>query len=68
MKEQTCCFTGHRKIQMEQQKKIALQLKQITEQLILEGYRYFGVGGVLGFDTLAASACFHLDCNIPIFD
>lgn len=50
---------------MEQQKKIVLQLKQITEQLIVEGYRYFGVGGALGFDTLAAQCVLSLRLQYP---
>lgn len=53
-KLKTCSFTGHRKIAPEHQKEIAGRLKQIVEKLIWEGYCYFGTGGALGFDTLAA--------------
>ena len=53
-KQYTCCFTGHRKIAPEQQSAVVRRLKETVEQLILDGYCYFGTGGALGFDTLAA--------------
>jgi len=55
MREKTCCFTGHRnlptgwsrwKLTVKLEKAIAVQLKK--------GVQFFGVGGALGFDTLAA--------------
>lgn len=60
VKEYTCCFTGHRKIAPEQQKAVAERLEKTVEQLILRGYRYFGAGGALGFDTMAASCVMSL--------
>lgn len=54
MKRQTCCFTGHRKIPPEQYSRIAERLKSEITALIHQGVIYFGVGGALGFDTMAA--------------
>jgi hypothetical protein len=47
-KDQTCCFTGHRKIPPEQSEKIAGRLKTVLIQLIESGIRYFGAGGGAG--------------------
>lgn len=60
MKDKTACFTGHRKIAFEQQRLVAERLKQTIEKLILDGYCYFGAGGALGFDTLAAQCVLSL--------
>lgn len=56
MKKQTCCFTGHRKIPLEQYESIAERLKSEIIDLIHQGVIYFGVGGALGFDTMVAQA------------
>lgn len=65
MRGQTACFTGHRKIAPEQQNIVAKRLKNTVESLILEGYRYFGAGGALGFDTLAAQCVLYLKKQYP---
>ena len=54
MKEKTCCFSGHRKIPSESLPDIYRKLKETLIFYIDQGYRYFGAGGALGFDTLAA--------------
>lgn len=54
MKNVTCCFTGHRKIPESKRKAIIGKLTATVSDLISEGYLYFGTGGALGFDTLAA--------------
>lgn len=54
MKEKTCCFTGHRNIPLLKRKAIAQRLNDELMALINNGYQYFGTGGALGFDTLAA--------------
>ena len=54
MRERTCCFTGHRNIAPEQQGMVAKRLYHVIEQLVRSGYCYFGAGGALGFDTMAA--------------
>lgn len=56
----TCCFTGHRKIPPEKLKDISWRLKATLVQLIENGYLYFGTGGALGFDTLAAQTVLEL--------
>lgn len=54
MKEKTCCFSGQRKIPSESLPDIYRKLKETLIFYIDQGYRYFGAGGALGFDTLAA--------------
>ena len=54
MKEQTVCFTGHRVIPEEQMDEIGKKLRQAIMDQIEKGYCYFGTGGALGFDTMAA--------------
>lgn len=65
MKKRTVCFTGHRKIPSEQINALALRLKSIVIDLIEQGYLYFGAGGALGFDTLAAKIILELKINYP---
>ena len=65
MKEKTACFTGHRKIALGQREIVAERLKNTVESLISEGYRYFGAGGALGFDTLAAQCILYLKKQYP---
>lgn len=57
---QTCCFTGHRILPIEQIRQIASKLDKELMKLIGQGYRYFGAGGALGFDTLAAQTVLRL--------
>ena len=54
MKSETCCFTGHRAISKAEAERIKTHLKPVLEELINTGYKYFGSGGALGFDTIAA--------------
>ena len=54
IKERTACFTGHRTIPFLQKRKIKKKTRQVLIDAIEQGYRYFGAGGALGFDTLAA--------------
>lgn len=54
MKNRTCCFTGHRRLSAEQAEVVKVKLKYTLTEMIKEGYLYFGTGGALGFDTLAA--------------
>jgi len=60
MKEKTVCFTGHRKIPSESIPELSRRLKNILFRLIEEEYMYFGAGGALGFDTLAAQCVLSL--------
>ena len=54
MKEQTCCFTGHRNIPADQLQEIVARTEVKVRELIRGGYRCFMVGGAVGYDTLAA--------------
>lgn len=65
MRSKTCCFTGHRHLPENQKEKIALALENAVLSLIHSGYRYFGAGGALGFDTLAAKTVLRLRQSYP---
>ena len=65
MKNHTVCFTGHRKIPPGQADTLARQLRSTLMRLIEDGYIYFGAGGALGFDTLAAKAVLDLRAEHP---
>lgn len=60
MKEKTCCFTGHRDIPSGAYQLIFNKTEEMVESLIKKGYLYFGAGGALGFDTIAAFAVLKL--------
>lgn len=61
MKECTCCFTGHRALPAERLDAITAGTESKIRELILRhGYRYFGVGGAIGYDTVAAQILFRL--------
>ena len=54
-KQQTCCLTGHRVIPPGEEQKIMVRAGNIITKLIREkNVRFFGVGGAVGFDMLAA--------------
>ena len=65
MRSKTCCFTGHRKIASGQYDMIAERLEKTVENLIASGYCYFGAGGALGFDTMAAQTVLKLKKKHP---
>lgn len=65
MKEKVCCFTGHRIIPANEYLKIQKRLESEVTQLIHQGVRYFGVGGALGFDTIAALTVLKLKTKCP---
>ena len=65
LKERTVCFTGHRKMPSERIDTLARRLKTIIIDLIENGYQYFGTGGALGFDTLAAQTVLELKTEYP---
>lgn len=57
----TCCFTGHRTFRPGEQFYVQDALERYILTLHDEwGVRYFGAGGALGFDTLAAETVIHL--------
>lgn len=65
MRNKTCCFTGHRKIPSEQYDAIAGRLRVQIIDLIDKGYLYFGTGGAIGFDTMAAQMLLELREEYP---
>lgn len=65
MRAQTACFTGHRTIPPQQLEDLAQRLRGAVEDAIRRGYRYFGAGGALGFDTLAAQTVLELKKDHP---
>ena len=65
IKERTACFTGHRTIPFLQKRKIKKKTRQVLIEAIEQGYRYFGTGGALGFDTLAAQTVLELKNKYP---
>ena len=66
MREKTCCFTGHRELPAGwSQWKLATKLEKTIIEQINSGIRFFGVGGALGFDTLAAQTVLRLKKKYP---
>ena len=61
----TACFTGHRELPAEYLPEISKRLEDILVALIEQGYCYFGAGGALGFDTLAAQVVLRLRERYP---
>lgn len=61
LREQTCCFTGHRIIPAHDIDIVTARTEiQIRELILRNGVRFFGVGGAIGYDTLAARILFRL--------
>lgn len=65
IREQTCCFTGHRTIPQGQRPYIIQHLETVLHSLIRRGIRYFGSGGARGFDLMAADAVLQLKKEYP---
>ena len=62
--EQTCCLTGHRVIPPGEEAKVRTRMRYIILKLIREkNVRFFGVGGAVGFDMLAAEYLLHLKAH-----
>ena len=65
MRSRTCCFTGHRQIPLEKRAEIAGQLKCVIVSLYQRGVQFYGAGGALGFDCLAAQTVLRLRESCP---
>ena len=63
-REKTACFTGHRDIK-ENYNVLFLRVYAIVENLIKNGYLYFGSGGARGFDALASEVILNLKKKYP---
>ena len=65
LREKTCCFTGHRIIAIEDIPDIKLWLeKTIVELYLSREVRFFGSGGAIGYDILAAEAVLRVSSNM----
>ena len=65
MKNQTACFTGHREIPFFQKRRLKAKVKSAITDAKRNGNRYFGAGGALGFDMLAAQTVLELKADYP---
>lgn len=61
----TACFTGHRTVPIVKRPIVKERLKETVESLIRQGYLYFGAGGAMGFDTMAAECVLELREKYP---
>lgn len=60
MRSRTCCFTGHRDIPNQDIPEVMKKTEEYARELVDRGVRYFGLGGALGYDTLAAQLMMRL--------
>lgn len=65
LRARTCCFTGHRNLSNEDKLKLAVRLRKFIEKQIGAGVVFYGAGGALGFDTLAAQTVLDMKQEYP---
>lgn len=65
LRAKTCCFTGHRNLSGEEKLKVAVRLRKIIADQIKDGVVFYGAGGALGFDTLAAQTVLDMKIEYP---
>ncbi len=65
MNNYAVCFSGHRKIPPEEIPMVSKRLRDALIECIENGYCFFGAGGALGFDALAAQAVLELKVEYP---
>ena len=65
MREQTCCFTGHRIIPYREYEAIAAKTREAVKGLIAAGVENFVAGGAIGFDTIAEETVLSLKEEFP---
>lgn len=66
MRQETCCFTGHRDLPLNLLPAIRRQTAEAVKRLIVGSHvRYFGVGGAIGYDALATEVLFELKKVYP---
>jgi len=65
LKDKTCCFTGHRDISNSILPQLRSQINKVVTALIESGICFFGAGGAIGFDTLAAETVLNLRDKYP---
>ena len=61
VRRQTCCLTGNRTIRPDLRGSVfgGTEIK-LRELITRQGIRFFGVGGAIGYDTIAAEILFRL--------
>ena len=65
LKSKTCCFTGHRDVPKEDIPLIRKALFEKIVELREKGIVYYGAGGALGFDTIAAQTVIDVRDQFP---
>jgi uncharacterized phage-like protein YoqJ len=60
MRDKTCCFTGHQTLPQNERSEVQARLYIVLQKLIEKGIQYFGSGGAMGFDLLAAEVVLEL--------
>lgn len=65
VREQTCCFTGHRELPVWGRKQLAAKLEATITGLIDRNIIFYGAGGARGWDTLAAQTVLKLKPSYP---
>ena len=65
LRAKTCCFTGHRSLSDEEKLEVAVRLRKIIADQIKDGVVFYGAGGALGFDTLAALTVLDMKKEYP---
>ena len=65
MKNESCCFTGHRMIPASEKPLLYKRLTETAEELIAQGITKFFSGGAIGFDMLAADCILELKEKHP---
>ncbi len=55
-RENSCCFTGHRRIHDDLKPRLDMLLDEVINSLTDKGVRYFICGGAFGFDMMAEQA------------
>ena len=65
MREQTCCFTGHRELPVWERTRLTAKLEETITVLIDRGILFYGAGGARGWDTLAARTVLKLKPSYP---
>ena len=65
LKAKTCCFTGHRDIPAGMLTPLKLAVKEKVLSLLTQDIVYYGVGGAIGFDSLAAETLLELRAEHP---
>lgn len=65
IKNKTCCFTGHRDLSPYTPKEVFNETRNVISRLFDKGVIYFGTGGALGFDTVAAQAVLSVQKEHP---